>query len=236
MLTLLFLGLLIGIAHAFEADHLAAVSALVSGRSKRGAIVRHGAIWGLGHTLSLLVVGGGVILFGAQLPERLATELELVVGIMLVGLGAHVLYRLHRDRVHFHKHSHGDGTTHFHLHSHASEPKTHSPARHHHAHPDRSALRTLAVGIMHGLAGSAALILVTAASLNSIWTSLIYIALFGVGSILGMALISALIALPLSYTARYLTRANGVLQVTIGVLTIGIGGWTIRETALALIG
>jgi len=235
MLTLLTLGFLIGIAHAFEADHLAAVSSLVSGRSNWRVILRHGVIWGLGHWLTLLLVAGPVLLLGLTLPDQLAVELELLVGVMLVGLGAHVLYRLNRDRVHFHRHSHQDGTTHLHLHSHAGEPAPHRPAAHRHGHPDHAALRVLVVGVMHGLAGSAALVLVAAASLHSAAAGFGYILLFGLGSVLGMALVSVLIALPLSYTAKYLTRANTALQITIGVLTFGIGAATIHHTAGVLL-
>jgi len=236
MLTLLSLGFLIGIAHAFEADHLAAVSSLVSGKSNRRQILRHGMIWGLGHWLTLLLVAGPVLLLGRTLPDQLAVELELLVGVMLLGLGVHVLYRLNRDRVHFHRHSHQDGTTHLHLHSHAGEPARHEPLAHKHAHPDRASLKVLAVGVMHGLAGSAALVLVAAASLQSALAGFGYILLFGLGSVLGMGLVSALIALPLSYTARHLTRANTMLQIVIGVLTLGIGAATIHHTAGLLLG
>lgn len=235
MLTILTLGFMIGIAHAFEADHVAAVSSLVSGRRNIRSIARHGAVWGLGHSITLLVVGGAVLLLNAAIPPRIATELELLVGVMLVGLGLHVLYRLRRDRVHFHKHSHVDGQQHFHLHSHARETAPHQPSAHRHAHPDRSALRTLMVGIMHGLAGSAALVLVAAASLQSPQIGIAYILLFGLGSMLGMAAVSALIALPLKLTARYMTRANQGLQAAIGILTIGIGAGTIHHTATALL-
>jgi len=236
MLTFLTLGLLIGIAHAFEADHLAAVSALVSGKSAPREIVRHGAIWGLGHSLTLLIVGMVVIAIGHVIPDRLASGLELAVGLMLVGLGAHVLYRLNRDRVHFHKHAHSDGQEHFHLHSHAAEIAPHNRDAHRHAHPDRSAWRSLLVGVMHGMAGSAALVLVGATALTSPLAGLGYIALFGFGSMIGMVAVSALIAVPLSYSARYLTRANTALQLIIGLLTIGIGALTISHTAHLLIG
>ncbi len=229
MLSLMFLGFLIGVAHAFEADHLAAVSALVSGERGIGRIARQGAMWGLGHTLTLLIVGGVVLALGRAIPDRTASGLELAVGVMLVGLGAHLLFRVYRDRVHVHRHRHADGTAHFHLHSHKNDAGAHNPNRHRHAHPDGAALRSLAVGVMHGLAGSAALILVTASTLNSVAAGIGYILLFGLGSILGMASISAVIALPLSYTARYLTKANLALQLMIGCLTTGIGIWTIAH-------
>jgi len=236
MLSLLSLGFMVGIAHAFEADHLAAVSSLVSGKSDLFSMIRHGAIWGLGHSLTLLLVGGSVLALDAAIPDQISTELEMGVGIMLVGLGAHVFYRLHRDRVHFHAHRHGSGPAHIHLHSHANDTQSHSPKTHQHAHPDRSAVRTLAVGVMHGLAGSAALVLVAAAALKSPVVGLGYIALFGAGSILGMASITALIALPIAFTARRLSGANTILQIAIGTLTIGIGASTITHTVQVLLG
>lgn len=236
MLAILTLGFLIGITHAFEADHLAAVSSLVSGKTDRNTILKHGALWGLGHTITLLLVGGVVLLTGNAISEQFSVGLELIVGVMLVGLGGHVLYRLRRDRVHFHRHQHSDGTRHFHLHSHQNQPATHDPARHKHNHPDHSAKRTLAVGMMHGAAGSAALVLIAAAAMTTPLIGLLYILLFGAGSILGMAGMSVLIALPLTWTARAMTRLNGALQLVIGTVTIGLGFYTIAVSAQALLG
>lgn len=235
MLSLLALGFLIGLAHAFEADHIAAVSALVAGRKRPSAMVRLGALWGLGHTLTLALVGGGVLMFGATVPERLSLGLEGIVGLMLIGLGGHVLWRLWRDRVHFHRHRHRDGTEHLHLHSHRAEAAPHDVARHRHRHPDPAAARTLAVGMMHGLAGSAALVLVTAATMHSASDGLVYILLFGLGSVIGMASVTLAIAVPLSWTAAFMTRANGAMQMLIGTLTIGVGGLTAGQSLAALL-
>ncbi|MBZ0128088.1 MAG: sulfite exporter TauE/SafE family protein [Rhodobacteraceae bacterium] len=236
MLSLLLLGLMIGIAHAFESDHLAAVSALISGQTRRGRMLKHGALWGIGHTATLFTVGGFVLLTQATISPRLALGLEGVVGVMLIWLGAHVLYRLYRDRVHFHSHAHGDGTRHLHLHSHRDDTSPHEPARHRHAHPDRAALRTLAVGMMHGMAGSAALVLVASATMASPLTGLSYILAFGLGSVIGMAAMSLAIAIPLSYTAKALTRINGAMQAAIGAITIGVGLLTLIESTAALAG
>lgn len=236
MFALLSLGFVIGLTHALEADHLAAISALVSGKTKRGSILRHGAIWGVGHTLTLLLIGGAVLITGASISEQFSTGLELMVGLMLFGLGAHVLYRLRRDRVHFHRHHHVDGETHFHLHSHENEAAAHDPSRHRHRHPDPAAARTLAVGVMHGAAGSAALVLAAAATMSSPITGMTYILLFGLGSILGMAAMSVLIALPLAWSARAMTRLNTTLQLTIGLVTMAIGGFTVAQTAQHLLG
>ena len=119
-------------------------------------IVKHGLTWGLGHTLTLFAFAGAAILLGHAIPESFARPIETAVGVMLIGLGAHVLWRLWRDRVHFHKHGHGDGTVHFHAHSHAGETAPHVRTAHAHEHGFR--WRTLLVGLMHGMAGSAALL------------------------------------------------------------------------------
>lgn len=235
MLSILSFGLVVGAGHAFEADHIAAVSSLVSGKTGHRSIIRHGMIWGLGHTLILLVVGGTILTLKSTIAPDLALGIEALVGMMLVGLGGHVLYRLRRDRVHFHKHRHGDAGEHFHLHSHAGEGKAHDPASHAHAHPDRGAIRALLVGMMHGLAGSAAVVLGTAAALQSPLAGLAYIAVFGAGSIAGMALVSAALSVPLIITARLLTRANTALQLAIGVVTIGIGIYIVGLSAQLLI-
>src|ERR1700759_2472280 len=157
MFGILGIGFLLGMRHALEADHIAAVSSIAARRTGVRDIVKHGLTWGLGHTLTLFVFAGAAILLGHAVPEVLARPLETAVGIMLVGLGAHVLWRLWRDRVHFHAHGHGDGTAHLHAHSHACQTLPHARAPHTHAHGFR--WRTLLVGLMHGMAGSAALLM-----------------------------------------------------------------------------
>src|ERR1043166_4015817 len=134
MFGILGLGFLLGMQHALEADHIAAVSSLAARRTNVADIVKHGLTWGLGHTLTLFVFAGVAILLGHAIPEHVAQPLEAAVGVMLVGLGVHVLWRLWRDRVHFHRHSHGDETTHFHAHSHAHEAVRHERSPHMHEH------------------------------------------------------------------------------------------------------
>src|SRR6202030_2205713 len=133
MFGILGLGFLLGMQHALEADHIAAVSSIAARRSHVGDIVKHGLTWGLGHTLSLFAFAGFAILLGQALPEDFARPLETAVGFMLVGLGAHVLWRLWRDRVHFHRHGYSDGTVHVQAHSHAGETVAHARAEHVHA-------------------------------------------------------------------------------------------------------
>ena len=127
MFGILGLGFLLGMQHALEADHIAAVSSIAARRSHVADIVKHGLTWGLGHTLTLFVFAGAAILLGHAIPESIARPIETAVGVMLIGLGAHVLWRLWRDRVHFHRHGHGDGTVHFHAHSHAGETSAACP-------------------------------------------------------------------------------------------------------------
>jgi hypothetical protein len=231
MFGILGLGFLLGMQHALEADHIAAVSSIASRRSDVTDIVKHGLTWGLGHTLTLFVFAGAAILLGHAIPDGLARPLETAVGLMLVGLGAHVLWRLWRDRVHFHRHHHDDGMVHFHAHSHAGETVPHARAAHAHAHGFR--WRTLLVGLMHGMAGSAALLVLTVTQAPSAVAGLGYIALFGIGSMIGMGLLSTVIAVPIAISARWLTWANRGLQAAIGLVTMAIGAHTIVTTALA---
>ena len=232
MFGILGLGFLLGMQHALEADHIAAVSSIAARRSHVGDIVRHGLTWGLGHTLTLFAFAGAALLLGHAIPESLSRPIETAVGVMLIGLGAHVLWRLWRDRVHFHGHGHGDGTVHFHAHSHAGEIAPHARTAHAHEHGFR--WRTLLVGLMHGMAGSAALLVLTVSQASSPVVGLGYVALFGIGSMIGMGALSTLIAVPLAVTARWLTFANQGLQAVVGTVTIAIGIRTIVEMALAL--
>ncbi len=229
MFGILGLGFLLGMQHALEADHIAAVSSIAARRTHVGDIVKHGLTWGLGHTLTLFAVAGAAILLGRAIPEYFARPLETAVGIMLLGLGVHVLWRLWRDRVHFHKHGHDDGTVHIHAHSHAGETALHARAAHAHAHAHGFRWRTLLVGLMHGMAGSAALLVLAVSQASSPAIALGYIALFGIGSMVGMGALSMVIAVPLVVSARWLTWANSGLQAIVGIITIAVGVMTIAS-------
>ena len=231
MLGVLGLGFLLGMQHALEADHIAAVSSIAARRSRISDIVKHGLTWGLGHTLTLFVFAGIAILLGRAIPDTVAKPIEAAVGIMLIGLGAHVLWRLWRDRVHFHRHGHADGTVHFHAHSHAGDALPHARAAHVHEHGFR--WRSLLVGLMHGMAGSAALLVLAVTQAASPAAGLGYVALFGIGSMIGMGALSAVIAVPLAVSARFLTVANRALQGAIGIVTIAIGLVAVAENLLA---
>jgi len=229
MFAVLGLGFLLGMQHALEADHIAAVSSIAARRSEVGDIVRQGLTWGVGHTVTLLAFAGAAILLGHAIPQHVVRPLEMAVGIMVVGLGAHVLWRLWRDRVHFHLHAHGDGIRHIHVHNHAGETVPHRHSAHAHAHGFR--WRALLVGLMHGMAGSAALLVLAAAQAANPLCGMLYVLLFGIGSMVGMGVLSVVIAVPLAISARWLTAANRALQGGVGVVTIGIGAMTIYSAA-----
>ena len=230
MFGVLGIGFLLGMQHALEADHIAAVSSIAARRTNVGDIVKHGLTWGLGHTLTLFVFAGAAILIGHAIPEHFARPLETAVGIMLIGLGVHVLWQLWRDRVHFHRHGHGDGTEHIHVHSHVNEAIPHRKSPHEHQHGFR--WRSLLVGLMHGMAGSAALLVLAVTQVANPVYGVFYVLLFGIGSMLGMGALSAVIAIPLAISARWLTWANRGLQSFVGLITIAIGCMTIYATVV----
>jgi hypothetical protein len=229
MIDVLLLGLLIGMRHALEADHVAAVASLATRARRPGETLRMGIAWGVGHTLTLFLFGAVVLILQTAVPERLAQGLEFAVGVMLVLLGADVLRRVIQARLHFHLHQHPGGIRHFHAHAHAG-PSEHHPAHHAHDHPSGFPLRALLVGLVHGMAGSAALVLLTVETIASVPLALAYIAVFGLGSIAGMALLSAVIALPLRLSSRYLTWSYNGLSMGVGLLTLLLGGLVMYRT------
>jgi len=231
MFGILGLGFLLGMQHALEADHIAAVSSIAARRTNVGDIVRHGLTWGLGHTLALFVFAGVAILLGHAIPESLSQPLETAVGVMLICLGINVLWKLWRDRVHFHRHGHFDGTKHTHVHSHRNERSIDQQSAHTHAHGFR--WRSLLVGLVHGLAGSAALLVLAVSQISNPVYGMLYVGLFGIGSMFGMGCLSIIIAVPLAISTRWLTWTNRAIQGVVGALTIGLGALTIYTTAIA---
>ena len=233
MFGILTLGLLLGLQHAMEADHLAAVASLTARDRSLGDAARQGTAWGLGHSLTLLLVGGGVLLIDGLIGERTALLLESVVGLMLILLGLDVLLRLWLKRLHFHIHSH-DSETHIHAHAHAPGSR-HDADPHHHRHAKRLPLRSLLVGMVHGMAGSAALIVFALGSVSSVWEGLAYIAVFGLGSVIGMTALAVVISLPLRWSARSLTWAHNGLTAVLGIFTLGLGMLILHQTSQALL-
>lgn len=221
MITILGLGFLLGLQHAMEADHVAAVAALTAGRGRLGHVLRHGLFWGLGHALALSAFAGFIVLARGSIPSGLSVSLEFAVACMLIALGMMVILRVVRERLHFHFHHHADGKVHFHSHSHAGDSQAHDKNRHDHDHSRGSIRRSLAVGVMHGLAGSAALIALAAPGQ---WVQgLGFVLLFAVGSIAGMVLLSSVIALPIVLSGRIMTGLNRGLQLGAGTISMAIG-------------
>lgn len=221
----LSLGFFLGLKHATEADHLAAVSTIVSERKSLWSSAIVGGIWGLGHTISLFLAGIFVLLLNFQISERNERILEFCVGIMLTLLGLNVLRKLLKGgKLHFHTHEHGEREhTHPHIHAHATADEKNSH------HGFKFSPRALFIGMVHGLAGSAALMLLVIPTIQSQFLGLIYIVIFGVGSIGGMMLMSFLVGLPFHLTASRFNRFNYILQSVAGFVSIAIGLMIIYE-------
>jgi sulfite exporter TauE/SafE len=221
LMVVLGLGLVMGMQHATEADHLAAVASLVGPERSLARGLRHGIAWGLGHTLTLLLVAGGVSMLGWVISPALAGRFEQVVGAMLIALGISLAWRLRRERFHFHGHRHDDGAAHFHGHAHGVKSVALRQDQHLHGH--RLPARSLLVGMVHGLAGSAALALLVSQAMPSAAWGVVYVLVFGFGSILGMALLSGALAIPMGLTARRMTRLHGVVNGAVACFSIGLG-------------
>jgi ABC-type nickel/cobalt efflux system permease component RcnA len=231
MAALLILGFLLGVRHALEADHVAAVASLAIRSSSLANTVRVAAAWGLGHTAALVLCGSILLAVDASLSPSASRVLESSVGVMLIVLGIGVLRRLRRRRIHLHVHEHADGKRHFHAHSHEHEV-AHNPRRHRHEHVHGLLPRALLVGGVHGIAGTAALTLVSLQAIGSFAWALVYLALFGLGSILGMVSFSVVISVPLRLSARYLTWASSGLEAALGIGTILLGCWISLQAAV----
>ncbi len=222
--SVLILGAMLGVRHALEADHIAAVASLATRARSSREILKVSAAWGLGHAGTLLIFGSLVIALGATLSDRLSRVLELGVGLMLLVLGADVLRRLRRSRVHVHRHVHDDGSMHLHAHRHDEvEESSHSPEQHQHDHPPMS--RALLVGSVHGLAGSAALVLLSVQATKSAAAAVGYLIAFGVGSVLGMVAFSLVISMPLRLSGQRFDKPVFGVEALLGFATMAIGAW-----------
>ncbi len=222
--AILGLGFLLGLKHATEADHLAAVSTMVSERRSVWSSALVGGLWGLGHTISLFVAAIFVLLLNFQISEVTERRLEFCVGLMLTLLGLNVIRKLiNGGHLHFHTHEHGEHAhAHPHIHGHSPDDvETH--------HGFTFSPRPLAIGMVHGLAGSAALMLLIIPTIESKAVGLLYVTLFGIGSIGGMMLMSFLVGLPFHFTALRFSRFNQSLQLCAGVVSIGLGLWIVYE-------
>ena len=172
--------------------------------------------------MTLFAVCAAIILSGVAFPERIAGTLEFLVGLILVGLGVDVIQRIVRERIHVHAHAHRDNGTHIHFHSHEAKTE-HTPAAHEHEHRSTLPSRALTIGLMHGLAGSAALLLLAVSQQVSTAEALGYVLVFGVGSIIGMGILSAAIAWPIMASARKGNKSFKRFNLAIGTGTTAIG-------------
>jgi ABC-type nickel/cobalt efflux system permease component RcnA len=222
-LSFLLLGFLLGVKHALDADHIVAVSTIAAGNRSLKRSCAVGFCWGVGHTAVLLVAGLSVLGFHRAIPHDTARLFEAGVGIMLIGLGLSVGWTLLRERLHVHAHTHEDGTGHLHVHSHLEG--------HGHAHLHRYRLeyKSLAVGMVHGLAGSAALLLLVLSTVRSLTDGMLYILVFGAGSIAGMVLLGAVLSLPFAVTPARLVRTHLALRALAGLASVSLGGRMLYE-------
>ncbi|MEP6903855.1 MAG: sulfite exporter TauE/SafE family protein [Actinomycetota bacterium] len=217
--AILGFGFLLGLKHATEADHLAAVSTIVAERKSLWSSTFIGGLWGLGHTISLFLAGIFVLLLNFEISEKTERTLELCVGIMLTLLGLNVLRKLLKGgKLHFHTHEHGAHEhVHPHIHAHGDEKETGTH------HGFKFSPRALLIGMVHGMAGSAALMLLVIPTIESRVVGLFYIIIFGVGSIGGMMIMSFLVGLPFHFTAARFNRFNHILQSVAGMVSIALG-------------
>jgi len=215
LLTSSGLGSLLGMRHALEPDHLAAVSTLVTGQRNSARAAWLGACWGLGHTLTLLLAGATLVALRAEMPPSVSDAFEMGVALMLIVLGLRAIYQAARQG--------GNGPAHLHHHGRLRHRHPGVPA---HVHIGRWTLarRPLLVGAVHGLAGSGALTALVLATLPSATAQLTYMAVFGLGSTVGMAALSALVGWPLGRAARHPFLVRGV-SLVVGCVSTVLGVW-----------
>lgn len=214
-------GFVLGLRHALDPDHLVAVSTIVSEHKSVGRSSLVGTFWGLGHTASLLAVSVVILLLRASIPGHIALWMEIPVALMLIALGVTTTLRAMRERgwrIHAHTHAHEEtAPPHTHVHVHTGDEHIHQHRLF------RLGRRPFVVGMVHGVAGSAALTLAVLTTIPSIALGLVYIAVFGIGSIGGMLLMSALIGLPFAVTARRFSIINGGIRLFAGLFSILFG-------------
>ena len=243
LVSVLLLGFFLGMRHATDADHVIAVTTIVSRQRSVFAAAWTGILWGIGHTLTILAVGSAIVLFGLVIPPRVGLGMEFSVAIMLILLGVLTLTGVtgriqeaskagHPGDRHAHPHVHGD-YVHSHVHGHAPDAHGHAEEATPQARFDRllgrlgvyQVLRPLVVGLVHGLAGSAAVALLVLAAIPDPWWATGYLLVFGVGTIAGMMLITAAVAVPFAVTAGRFAWLNRHLATASGVLSLGFGLW-----------
>ncbi|HSY81639.1 MAG TPA: hypothetical protein VK807_07750 [Gemmatimonadaceae bacterium] len=227
LLAILSLGFFLGMRHATDPDHVIAVTTIITRQRSVGGAAAIGAVWGVGHTLTILAVGSGIIVFGWVIPPRLGLSMEWTVGVMLVLLGFLNLRGIipRSKHVHAHPHEHGD-YVHTHVHGHEPEAHSHAPDatpvgwldRHFGALGAYRYVRPLLVGIVHGLAGSAAVALLVLTTIHDPGLAVFYLLIFGLGTIVGMMLMTMVISLPFGWISpRGLRVASGAISLAFGL-------------------
>ncbi len=212
LLTALFFGLLLGVKHALDADHVVAVTAIVSRTNSLLRSMLVGMNWGIGHTLTLFTVGLGVLVFKLTIPAKMALSMEFAVGFILVLLGAPIIKQLFVNRAHIHLHRHSDE---YHLHTHSHRESS----SHGHQHTKRPFL----VGMVHGFAGGGALIPLVLSTMSSVVQGLFFLLIFGLGSIIGMMVLTGLISLPFKFATRLSPKLSLWIQGIAGMVSIIFG-------------
>jgi cytochrome c biogenesis protein CcdA len=218
--SLLAVGFLLGLKHALDADHVAAVAQLAARSASIRQTIRVAGAWGLGHAATLLGFGAIVVVLGATIPESVARYLEACVGVMLIVLGLGVMRRLRRERIHVHAHAHGEADPHIHLHQHVADV-----AEHDHPHGKALVRKGLLVGSIHGLAGTAGLVLLAVPTMKSGPGALLYLVIFGAGTVIGMMVFSVLLSVPLSLSMKRMRWAAAGVELTLGVANVALGCW-----------
>jgi len=241
ILSVIALGFFLGMRHATDADHIIAVTTIVSGERRLWNAAMIGSLWGIGHTVTIFLAGGTIILFNVMVSRRIGLAMEFAAALMLILLGALNLTGVFRSvtatftaapgsSVHSHPHAHGD-YIHSHPHGHGAETHGHGEGATPLGWFDRTfgclglyqVLRPLVVGVVHGLAGSAAVALLVLTTIqNPVW-SIAYLLVFGIGTIAGMMLITVAIAVPFALTAGRFTRVDRQLATASGLLSLAFG-------------
>ncbi len=221
----LALGFVLGLKHALDADHVVAVSTIVGRHRSMWKSSLVGAMWGLGHTASLFAAAVAVIALRVTISPTVALGMEFCVGLMLMILGADLLRRVVRGELSMHSHQHGEDA---HIHSHVHASSLPAGAEGHHA----VGSRPFFIGLVHGLAGSAALMLVVLSTISNPWIGLVYVLIFGGGTIGGMLVMSALIGLPFALASRLLSDVIGQIQFTVGLGSFAFGVFYTWQVAI----
>ncbi|MFQ5459024.1 MAG: hypothetical protein ACE5FC_11330, partial [Myxococcota bacterium] len=210
-------GVLLGLRHATDPDHLAAMSALVASSRDRAAR-RLGAWWGVGHAVAMVSLGLPIVLFGRHLPGRVQQGAELAVAVLIVALAVRLFVRWRRDAYHAHEHAHDDGNVHVHLHSHA-----HDAAHRHEHRPTRTSPVAFGIGLVHGVGGSAGVSILVLASAESRSLAVVSLLLLGLFTIVSMWLFTA--GFGAAITRRRVRESMRTLRPTLAALSLGFGVW-----------